>query len=284
LSAFFFLFSTFFCLKTYAFSSLEPKAMVSQLIRTVIVEDEKNSFLLLTKLLEKYCPSVKIIGTAHNVAEAVKVLNAEKPDLVFMDVNMPDGDGFEVLERVQDREFAVIFTTAYDRYAMKAFEFSALHYLLKPIDHKELQEAIKRFENSKPENLLESKLKVMADSLSAQPQKIMVPSSNGLIVVELDDIIRCESTNNYTIFHLKDGKPLMVSKPISSYEEILSDLHFLRIHNKHLINLKYVKRYVKGRGGYVVMQDDSEADISESKKKEFMLKLGEIARGGNVIG
>ena len=258
--------------------------MVCQQIRTVIVEDEKNSFLLLTKLLEKYCPSVKIIGTAHNVAEAVKVISDEKPELVFMDVNMPDGDGFEVLDRIQERDFAVIFTTAYDRYAMKAFEFSALHYLLKPIDYKELQEAVKRFENSKPDNQLDSKLKVMSESMNSAPHKIMLPSSNGLIVVELEDIIRCESTNNYTTFHLKNSKPLMVSKPISAYEDILSDLNFLRIHNKHLINLKYVKRYVKGRGGYVVMQDDSEADISESKKKEFMIRLGEIARGGNVIG
>jgi len=196
--------------------------------------------------------------------------------LVFLDINMPDGEGFNVLEQVSHRDFEVIFTTAFDTYAIRAFEFSALHYLLKPVDESDLQSAVARFE-SRREHHLDDKIKVFNNNNQSVHKKILLPSSEALNVVDIDDIIRCESSSNYTTFYMKNNEHIMVSKSIGNYASLLSEFFFVRIHNKHLINLKYVKSYVKGRGGFVIMQDSSEVEISEGKRREFMDKLSQYA-------
>ena len=242
-------------------------------IRAIIVDDEKKSILTLNKLLDVYCPHVKVIGTAQTVSESIETINFLKPDLVFLDISLPDGDGFDVLENVDHRSFEVIFTTASDKFAIKAFEFSAIHYLLKPINLKELQHAVDRFEQVRGDNMLNEKVNILKDSLNKNYKKIILPSVEGLILKDLDDIIRCEADSNYTIFFFTNKEKLLISKSLNNFEKILTDIHFCRIHNKHLINLKYVERYIKGKAGYVVMQDGSHPYESESRKADFIDSL-----------
>ncbi len=243
-------------------------------IRTILIDDEKSSLIILEKLLEKNVPEVEIIGKAQSVAEGIKIIDELKPDLVFLDISMPDGDGFEVLEKVDYKDFGIIFVTAYDQYAIKAFEFSALHYILKPVKAEELVEAVNRYKQSKSSasDIIE-KLKYLNLNLGEKPTKLILPTSSGMHIIDFDDIIRCESSNNYTTFFLKDGKKIVVSKSIQTYEKLLKDSHFCRIHNKHIVNLKYIKKYVRGRGGYVVLANGEQIDVSEGRKKQFLEKL-----------
>jgi len=253
---------------------------MTDVINTVLIDDENDSIIILEKSLAKFCEGVVVAGSAGSVAAGVKLIDNLRPDLVFLDISMPDGEGFEVLERTEFKDFSVVFITAYNEFAIKAFKTSALHYLLKPINSSDLIEAVNRYRNfKKTDEGFDEKIKVMTDTLNGKQQKIILPTADGFTVVELDNIIHCESFNNYTTFHLKEGKKLMVSKPINNYEDILSDLQFVRIHRSHIINIKYINRYVKGRGGYVIMENGVSIDVSEGKKKDFLQKLSEYARG-----
>lgn len=249
---------------------------MSDTIKTVLIDDEKNSLIILTKLLEKNCPQVEILATAQSVEEGSKIIDKHKPQLVFLDISMPDGDGFEVLERVKSTDFEVIFVTAYNHYALKAFEFSALHYLVKPVTGEQLKEAIERFKHSQSEDLTE-KIKVLSNNMNKKLDRLILPTSAGLHIIQLDDIYRCESSNNYTTFFLTSGKKIVVSKSIQVYEKMLEESDFCRVHNKHLVNLKYIKKYVKGRGGYVILDNNQQVDVSEGRKKNFLKKLGDFA-------
>ncbi len=251
---------------------------MSEKIRSVIVDDEDRSLGSLKMLLEKYVPQVEVIGTASNVKEATGAINELKPELVFLDISMPDGNGFDVLENVSFKKFEVIFITAYDRYAVKAFEFSAIHYLLKPISYLELQKAVSRFEQIKNEDVFEEKINVLRESMDNKPQKIILPTSEGFNIIDLDNIIRCEADSNYTIFFFTDGTKEIVSKSLNNFEKLLSDIHFERVHNKHLINLKHVKKYVKGKAGYVIMNDGEHVYISETRRKSFVDALKKFAK------
>ncbi len=249
---------------------------MSDKIKTILIDDEKSSLIILEKLIARCCSNIEIIGKAQSVASGIEIINEQSPDLVFLDINMPDGDGFEILEKVDKRDFEVIFTTAYDKYAIKAFEFAALHYLLKPINSEDLKDAIDRFHEVKKEDYSD-KLNVFNENKNLD--RMILPSANGLSIIDINDIIRCESSNNYTTFYLKNNEKIIVSKSINLYEKILSDSHFCRIHNQHIVNLKYIKKYVKGRGGYVVMLNDTHVDVSEGRKKDFMTKLSKYAMG-----
>lgn len=248
------------------------------MIRTVLIDDESKSLLTLNWLLEKYCSNVEVVGVAQSVKTGLECIEEFRPDLVFLDISMPDGDGFEVLENVVYQDFGVIFTTAFNDYALKAFQFSALHYLLKPINYKELQEAIERFNSSREGMELSEKIRVLCESLNNQHKKIILPTSVGLRLVELNDIVRCEANGNYTLFFLVDKEKLLVSKTLNNFEEILSDVNFCRVHSKHLVNLNYVEHYVKGRGGHLILSCSKQVDVSESKKKEFLFRLKRLAR------
>ena len=247
------------------------------MIKTLIVDDELKSQSTLHKLLEMYCPGVEVVGFAHNVETGIEAIDDLKPDLVFLDISMPDGDGFEVLERVKNRNFEVVFTTAFNDYAIKAFQFAALHYLLKPINYLELQGAVKRFKQNHQDVDLNEKIKILCDSLSNHHQKIILPTSNGLRIIELNQILRCEADGSYTNFYLSDNTVLMVSKVLSNFEEILPDEIFCRVHSKHLVNLNFISRYVKGRGGRIILTNGKEVDVSESKKKDFLRRLKQLA-------
>jgi len=243
------------------------------MINTLIIDDELKSQSTLHKLLEMYCPGVEVIGFAHNVETGIEAIDNLKPDLVFLDISMPDGDGFEVLERVKNRNFEVVFTTAFNDYAIKAFQFAALHYLLKPINYIELQSAVKRFKQNHQDVELNEKIKILCDSLSNHHQKIILPTSNGLRIIELNHILRCEADGSYTNFYLSDNTVLMVSKVLSNFEDILPEEIFCRVHSKHLVNLNYISQYIKGRGGRIILTSGKEVEVSESKKKDFLKRL-----------
>jgi len=251
---------------------------MAERIKTILVDDQPDNLTLLENQIAKTSANIEIIDEAMSVQEAVTKINNLEPDLVFLDIKLPDGKGFDVINQVENDNFQVIFVTAYEEYAIKAFEFSALHYLLKPVSLDELQKALERFESSRRDENFENQLTTLTENLNSQNKKIILPASDGLSIIELDDIVHLESSNNYTSFYLNNGERIMVSKPISTYERLLSDLYFARIHNKHIINLKYVKKYVRGRGGYVVLTDNSHVDVSEGRKKGFLEKLKRFAR------
>jgi two-component system LytT family response regulator len=248
------------------------------MIQAVLVDDESNSLEALSILLEKYCPNVEIIGTAQSVDEAVETINQQQPELVFLDIALPDGQGFEVLERIDHKQFEVIFTTAYDQYALTAFEFSALDYILKPINVEKLQQSVARYEEIKGERDYSGRVSVLKDRLKNINERIILSSMDGFEVYKIADIIRCEANGSYTTFYIKGGIKVVTSKTLNNFEKLLSDQPFARVHSKHLVNLEYIKKYISGRGGYVVFEDGSQVDVSERKKKEFIRLMKEHAR------
>ncbi|UTW64284.1 response regulator transcription factor [bacterium SCSIO 12741] len=246
-------------------------------IRVIIVDDEEGARESLTNLLEKYVDDVKIIAKAESIASAMEKINKYKPDLVFLDIEMPFGSGFELLERMQPIDFNIIFVTAYDHYALKAIKFSALDYLLKPVDIDELRKAVDKHRETREAAPAESYQNLVENLRSESTErKLAIPDSNGIIFVKISDIIRCESDGNYTRIFLKTGKKILASKTLGEYESLLENEYFYRVHRSHLINLQHIKKYLKGEGGYVVMSDDSKVDVSRRKKSGFMEMLAEI--------
>ncbi|MEM7375671.1 MAG: LytTR family DNA-binding domain-containing protein [Bacteroidota bacterium] len=249
------------------------------MLKAVLVEDEKNSQELIKDLINEYCEGIEVVGIGGSVAEGLSVIAEHKPDILFLDIELPDGDGFQILEQTEYKDFEVIFTTAYDQYAMKAFKFSATDYLLKPVDIDELQSAVERVKtkaNNEPESDQSEKLSVLIQNIRQinQPLKrIVLPTSNGFTVVNPEDIIRCESDRNYTFIFLKDKRRILVSRTIKEYDEMLTDYNFFRIHQSHLINLHYLKNYTRGRGGYVELTDGTTLDVSARRKSEFLKRM-----------
>lgn len=253
-------------------------------IRTIIVEDENKSLLTLRTLLERYCPQIKVIGTGNCVEAGIRVIEELKPELVFLDIGMPDGDAFDLLNRIGKVEFEIIFITAYNDFALKAFEFSALHYLLKPINYIELQDAVQRYLKIRPITNLQSRLDILNSSLKSHFDKISLPSNDGLIIVEIQDIVRFEAAGNYSTVFLSHGDSIVVTKTLNQFEEILTGLLFVRVHNTHLINLRYVKKYQRGQGGVVTMNNGTQITVSRTRKNEFLEGLKNLSLiMGNTI-
>lgn len=243
------------------------------MVKAIVIDDEPRSIKTLKNLLRDYCPSVKVIDTAQSVNEGVRILKNQKPDILFLDIAMPDGNGFDLLEQVNHKAFEVIFTTAFDQYAIKAFDFSAMNYLLKPINPEELQKVLKQYESLKAEANNAGRFEILKSSLKKDFKKIALPCMEGIEFVDLEEIIYCEADSNYCIFHLSDGNKMMVSKSLSNYEKILSESFFYRIHHKYLVNLTRVKKYIKGSGGVVVLDNDTQLDVSVRKKEGFLKKM-----------
>jgi two-component system LytT family response regulator len=246
------------------------------MIKTLIIEDEQKSREMLAAMVEKNCPELTIAGLAKNVSEGVEMIRDIKPDLVFLDISMPDGSGFDLLEKVEGNKFELIFATASDQHAIRAIKFSACDYLLKPIDVDELKAAVSKVvkkKNAMPnmENLqfLIQHLKRADDNF----QKITLPTGNAYEIVNVKDIIRCEADGSYTNFYLTDKRKLMISAGLKHYEELLPEKDFIRVHHHHLINMNHVVRFLKEDGGYAVMSDGSKIEISRRKKESFMEKL-----------
>jgi two-component system LytT family response regulator len=246
------------------------------MIKTLIIEDEQKSRDVLMKIIEKSCPELKVVGNAGNVSEGVELIKSLKPDLVFLDITMPDGSGFDLLEQVGDQKFDLIFATASNSHAIRAFKYSACDYLLKPIDIEELRNAVLRVVKRKSEtpdmgnlNFLIQQLKRSDDNY----QKITLPTGNAYEIINLKDIVRCEADGSYTYFYLTDKRKLMVSASLKHYEELLPEQDFIRVHHHNLINMNHVVRFLKEDGGYAVMTDGSKIEISRRKKDQFMDRL-----------
>lgn len=241
--------------------------------KAIIVEDEVHSRELLKNMVAMYCKDITVVATAAAVQEGVDVIKNHLPDLVFLDIEMQTGTGFDLLQQFPQAAFDVIFTTAYDHYAVKAIKFSAVDYLLKPIDADELKEAVEKVIQKKRNNLGPAALHSLLNNLRAPSggmQTITLSTSEGLEFISLPDIVHIEANGPYSIFYLKQGKKIMVSKNLKEYEMLLSEYHFLRIHNSHIINIREVKKMLKTDGGYAIMSDGSQIIISPKKKDEFL--------------
>jgi len=249
-------------------------------IKTVIIDDEENCLSALELLIEKHCPELVLVNKANSVETGIKAIKESEPDLLFLDIRMPDGDGFNVLDQVKYKSFEVIFTTAYEEYAIRAFEFSAIHYLLKPIEKSALIEAVERFNNLYRRVIdVNQRLDVLKENFNQNHNRIMLPSMEGFSIYKIEDIIRCEAEGCYTkVYLINESKPVLVSNPIGNYEKLLAGLNFCRVHNKHLVNLKHVSRFLKAYGGFLVMQDGTEVKVSDRKKNHLLEKLKNLAR------
>lgn len=247
------------------------------MINAIIVDDETKSREILQELLTRYCPDVRVIGTADSIKPAEELINAMKPDLVFLDVEMPFGNGFDLLEKFEKINFEIVFITAYDHYALKAIKFSALDYLLKPVDIDDLENALskvdEKLKNKKGD--ISQQVQTFLSSIKSKDKtkKIGIPSSDGIAFVNVADIVRCESDVNYTNIYFKDKTKITVPKTLKEYEDMLTDYNFFRVHNSTLINMDHVKQYLKGNGGFVVMTDGKEVEVSRRKKAEFLQKI-----------
>jgi two-component system LytT family response regulator len=247
-------------------------------IKAIIVDDEQHCIEALQTMLQKKCPEVTVLAGVKSVQEAKELVDELQPDLVFLDVEMPHQNGFELLKMYDKVNFEVIFTTAYEQYALKAIKFNALDYLLKPFSIKELQDAlekVKEKQQARQKDPSASPLEMFMQNMKTLQQthkKIALPTINGLVFMPVQKIVRCESTGNYTKIFFTDKKHLMVSRPLKEFEELLTDVDFFRVHNSHLINLQQMQSYIQGEGGFALMSDGTQVEVSRRRKADFLKK------------
>lgn len=244
------------------------------MLRIAIIDDEDIARSSLRGMLEQFCEGIEVVAEADSVKTGVHTVLAHKPDLVLLDIQMRDGTGFDLLEMLPEIPFTVIFVTAYDQYALKAFEFSASGYLLKPVGLEALGKAVQQVQdNQSRENDALLRSQFLKGQSEERFRKIILPTQNGLEIVSLSQIIRCEGDNSYTTFHLDGGKKIIISKTLKVYEELLSEHGFVRIYVSHLINLEHVKLVRQGRGGEVELIDGNVLPIARNRRKDLISKL-----------
>jgi two-component system LytT family response regulator len=244
------------------------------MIKAVVIDDMLLARKALIKDIAETSPQVSIVGEAENVVEGAKLIKKTDPDLIFLDIHLSDGDGFDILEICHPVRGQVIFTTASDQHAIKAFRFSAIDYLLKPIDPTQLKQAIQK----SLVNINEKQLDVSTFRINYQnPQKLVLHTAEVMKIVDIKDIIRLESMGNYTNFYFTDGTKLLITKTLKEYHELLIEHRFLRVHQSHLINLRLLSSYVKSEGGYLLMEDGSRIPVSVRKKPMVMEAIAAYA-------
>lgn len=247
----------------------------------ILIDDEFNATEALTNMLRMTTPDVEVIAIANDPHEGLEKIRTLKPDLLFLDIQMPFMTGFELLEKLGKFNCSVIFTTAYDQYALQAFKVSAADYLLKPIDMDELEAAVakvrERLKAQQPD--FSSFEQLFRQVQRPESRRLALPTADGLIFIQMDNIIRLQSDSNYTTFYLTGAEKLLVSRTLGEYEEILERNNFCRIHHSHIINMAHLKRYIKTDGGYAQLSDGSNVEISRRKKDEFLAKLGAEFKG-----
>ena len=245
------------------------------MIKAIIIDDEPYCCESLATLLQRYCPEVNVIDICYNGASAFKAIREDKPQLVFLDIEMPQMNGFELLEKLKEINFQLIFTTSYDQYAIKAIRFSALDYLLKPVDREELQKAVQKAANHMKHPLPEQ-IEILLQKLNhpAIPvNKIAIPTMEGLQMIFVESVISCAADSNYTILNLKNKQKIIASRTLKEIEEMLEDSSFARVHHSYLINLNEVEKYIRCEGGYLLMSDGTTIDVSRSRKEILLKKL-----------
>jgi two-component system, LytTR family, response regulator len=244
------------------------------MIKAILIDDETHCRETLSIQLEKYCSEIELLAQCNSAAQGLKAINQYQPDVVFLDVEMPTMNGFEMLQQFSQIPFEVIFTTGYDAYAIKAIRFSAIDYLLKPIDKDELIKAVAKVRERATHNLSQQ-FDILLERLGHKHgslQKIALPTLDGFELVPLENILHCEADSNYTRVMLKGAKRVLVSRTLKEIEELLEGRSFLRIHHSHLVNLNEIIRYIRGEGGYVIMSDNTSITVSRSRK-DALLKI-----------
>lgn len=243
------------------------------MIKCVLVDDEKNALEMMEWLLKTYCPNVEVVALCSTAEKGIEAINKFKPDVVFLDIEMPRMNGFDMLEQVSSLSFEVVFCTAYDQFAIKAFKYSALNYLLKPVDPEYLKATIMRVEEKKALPTREQ-FALLLQQLNRQtvstPSRIALTTGDGLIFVTTADIIYCKAESNYTHVVLTGGRKILVSRVLKELDEALSGPDFYRVHSSYLIGINHIKKFVRGEGGYLVMDNDENITLSRSRRQEFM--------------
>ena len=243
------------------------------MIRCILVDDEPKALEMMEWLLKTYCPEVQILAMCHSAEEGIEAINKHHPDVVFLDIEMPRMNGFDMLEQFDRLTFDVVFCTAYDQFAIRAFKYSALNYLLKPVDPDDLKATIDRISERKAiptREQFELLLQHIHQPSRQTPQRIALTTGDGMIFVPTSDIIYCEAESNYTKVVLTSGKKIVVSKVLKDIDEALNGPDFCRVHSSFLINVNRIKKYVRGDGGYLIMDDDTNVSISRNRRQEFM--------------
>ena len=242
-------------------------------MNVIIVDDEQDRKEILSNYLSKYCPQVTVKATANSVKTGLKAIALHSPEIVFLDIEMPYGNGFDLLDQAGDFQFETVFVTAYDNYAIQALNQSAAYYLLKPIDIDELITAVNKIVTEKSKSDYTQHAKILLENIQNnkdQKRKIMLPTLEGFELITICEIIYCKAQDNFTEFHLSNGKKLLICKTLKYFEEILDQYNFLRIHRSHLINLNEITKYTKGKGGFVTLSNSIELEVSSTKKKELL--------------
>lgn len=247
--------------------------MATEILKAIIVEDEEASRETLKNYLSKYCPEIKLMALADSVKSGIEAIKKHDPNIVFLDIEMPYGNAFDLLDQLDDISFEIVFVTAYSNYAIKALNRSAAYYILKPVDIDELTSAIDKIKDSINNNNEAFHTKILLENIKRthqQNQKIVLPQMDGFEVVEIRDIIRCQANDNFTQFYMRNGDKYLICRTLKFFDELLSEFDFLRIHKSHLVNIQHVVQYKKGKGGQVRMIDDSMVDVSNQRKKELL--------------
>lgn len=245
-------------------------------LKAIIVDDEEASRDTLKNYLARYCPDVELMAQAESLKKGVEVIRQHQPDIVFLDVEMPYGNAFDLLEQVQDVSFETVFVTAFSNYALKALNLSASYYILKPIEIDELILAVDKIKKHKEEHKELLHTKILVENIhtqNKQAQKIVLPLMDGFEVIQVKDIIRCEANDNFTDFILTGSRKVMICRTLKHYETMLEDYNFVRVHKSHLINIQHVTKYLKGKGGQLIMSDQSYVDVSPNKKEVLMQRF-----------
>jgi len=243
------------------------------MIRTVVIEDEEHSRKMLMEMLHEHCRTINVVASADSVRTGLIAIAEQKPELVFLDIELQSETSFEILERLPEINFELIFTTAFDHYALKAIKFCAIDYLLKPIDLNELRVAVAKAEKRMNQEYLNRNLEVLLNNIKSSSQnnhRIALSTMEGLLFVNVRDIIYCESSGPYTKFVFRQADKIVTSKHLKEYEDLLNGYDFFRIHKSYLVNLQEIKKYIRGEGGHLIMSNGANLNVSKQRKENFL--------------
>lgn len=243
------------------------------LVRSLLIDDESYARQNLRRVIDVACPEIRVVGEADSVKSGKDAIRSLKPDLVFLDVEMNDGEGFDLLRQLPDIPFRVIFVTAYEKYALRAIRFSALDFLLKPVQKEDLLAAIAKLKNVHGPDY-QRKINLLMGNRPS-PTRIALPVIDGYVFIDVESVIRCEADGNYTRFFLDNGEKIMVTRTLKEYEDILEAAGFFRLHHSHLVNLQSIVRYKKGEGGSVILKDGTELEVARRRKDDFLKMIGQ---------
>lgn len=239
------------------------------MLKAVIIDDERDSRQILANYVTKYCPDVQVCGFGESVATGLEAIKKYQPEIVFLDIEMPYGNGFDLLDKLHEVTFETIFVTAFDNYAIRALNQSAAYYLLKPVNIDELVKAVEKIKTERGK-ATPTRTQLLVDNFTSGKQRMMLPTLEGFEIVNINSILYCEAADNFTKFYFENSDPLLICRTLKYFEDILTEHHFLRIHRSYLINPEFVVRYSKGKGGFVTMKNKQELEVSPNKKKELL--------------